>query len=135
MATTFGAGCTEMAMRAYSLNRPVGMGTYPKPAEGGWEIVNFHGRRWVEEIQHYAWGYVDYQRDMPEGELDRYEMLTVDMLPKEPPRNIVRGMAKAFLDGRDEQVEKMFDLLESEGYDDELVGLAFDRAVGELRDT
>lgn len=123
-----------MSTRAYSLNRPIGLGTYPKPEHGDWEIENWHERRFVDGIRRWAWGYVDYEADMDADELDRYDMMTEDMAPKAPPERVVMQMARKFLEGRDAAVDRMFDKLEADGYDDELVGLAFDDAVAKLRE-
>ena len=61
-------------MRAYSLLRPVSVGTYPDEFAVD-EIVNFDRRIFVEEIGREAWGYVDFGEEVPKKELDAYEML------------------------------------------------------------
>lgn len=63
-------------MRAYSLMRPVFIGTYPSAYRVN-EIVNFDRRTFVEEIGREAWGYVDFAEDVPEKDLSAYEMMAV----------------------------------------------------------
>lgn len=124
-------------MRAYSLNRPVGMGTYPKPAEGDWEIENYGGRVYVDEIRRYAWGHVDYEADMAAEELDRYEMVTAEMCaaPKLPPEDVMRKMARLLADGDDDKAIKMFEKAEAKGFDGEAMDVELGRLLDEVRAT
>lgn len=62
-----------MAYRYYSTLRPVGIGTYPK--EGMIRFENFNSRIPVREIDHMAWGYLDYDRRLPEKEADSYDLM------------------------------------------------------------
>ena len=117
-------------MRAYSLNRPVGMGTYPKPENGDWEITNFGEYRFVEEIGKRAWGYVDYENDMPTCELERFEMVTAEMCakPELPPENVMRMMFDLYKAEQWERFMKHVDKVERKGYDMEAV----DDRLGEM---
>lgn len=115
-------------MRAYSLHRPIGMGTYPKPESGSYEIVNWP-YQYTPEVKRYTFGYVDYENDMPVEELERYEMLTEDMVrPNIPPESIVKAVAQMLVDERFEDANHMFDVVEEKGYD----GEAFANAVDEI---
>lgn len=115
-------------MRAYSLHRPIGMGTYPKPENGAYEIVNWP-YQYTPEVKRYTFGYVDYEHDMPGEELECYEMLTEDMVrPNIPPESIVRTVAQMLIDERFEDANRMLDVVEGKGYDVE----AFADAVDEI---
>lgn len=62
-------------MRAYSIYRPVSIGTYPK----GYEveaIANYDRRMFVEAIGRNAWGHIDFAEDVPSEVLERYELVT-----------------------------------------------------------
>ena len=60
-------------MRVWSTHRPISIGTYPKEY-GVNHIHNFNRREWVPEIHNYAWGYIDYSRDLPKEEQDHYDL-------------------------------------------------------------
>lgn len=60
-------------MRYFSTNRPVGPGTYPK--SGVSDIHNFDDRQFCSEIGRMAWGYIDYDRCLPEEEVQSYELV------------------------------------------------------------
>ena len=62
-------------MRAYSLYRPVSIGTYPSDYTVK-AITNYDRRMYVEAIGRNAWGHVDYADDVPVDVLERYEMVT-----------------------------------------------------------
>lgn len=59
--------------RYYSILRPVAPGTYPK--RGAVAIVNFDGRRYVDEIGREAWGYVEYDNELDGQLADDYELV------------------------------------------------------------
>lgn len=50
--------------RFYSLLRPVSLGTFPTPAGVDYEIKNYNSKVFVREINRYAWGHVDYSKDI-----------------------------------------------------------------------
>ena len=63
------------AYRYYSTQRPVDIGTYPKPPDNNvTDIVNFDHRIPVENEAFRAWGYVEYQKPLTEKQADDYEL-------------------------------------------------------------
>lgn len=59
--------------RYYSIHRPVGPGTFPKA--GAQEIHNYDDRTYVAEIGREAWGYIEYDRELTEKEMEGYELM------------------------------------------------------------
>lgn len=59
-------------MKYYSRMRPVSPGTYPRG--GVSEIVNFDYKQLCEEIQTEAWGYIEYDRELSQKEVEDYEL-------------------------------------------------------------
>lgn len=59
--------------RYYSLLRPVTPGTYPKPSEAK-NIVNFDDRTFIDDINRYAWGYIEYENELTWDEARNYEL-------------------------------------------------------------
>lgn len=60
----------------YSTQRPVDIGTFPKPSHNAPdEIVNYPGRVWVEHDTRLAWGHLTYTRPLSEREMVDYELL------------------------------------------------------------
>jgi hypothetical protein len=59
-------------MRYYSTQRPVSVGTYLKT--GVQEIHNFDCKTFCEDINREVWGYIDYDRELTEDEVDSYEL-------------------------------------------------------------
>ena len=68
-----------MSYRYYSTQRPVGIGTFPKPTDGGrvLEVVNYGEKRFVPALQGEAWGYIDYEKPLLVKEAERYELKAV----------------------------------------------------------
>ena len=61
--------------RYYSTQRPVDIGTFPKPPDNKVvEIVNFDKRIPVENETMRAWGYIEYQKPLTEQQADDYEL-------------------------------------------------------------
>lgn len=60
-------------MRYYSTERPISIGTYPKA--GAVEIVNFDERTEVERLGIAVWGYIDYDRELSDAEIEDYELV------------------------------------------------------------
>ena len=61
--------------RYYSTQRPVDIGTFPKPKDNKVvEIVNFDKRIPVENEPFQAWGYVEYQAPLTGKEAEDYEL-------------------------------------------------------------
>ncbi len=71
-----------MAARYYSTQRPVSIGTYPKPK--GNPVVdtcNFDERRQVPEIGRAAWGWVEYAEPLTAEEASAFELVGAQELP------------------------------------------------------
>ena len=61
--------------RYYSTQRPVDIGTFPKPAGNApVEIHNYDKRQPVEGGTMQAWGYLEYAKPLTEKEADDYEL-------------------------------------------------------------
>lgn len=118
--------------RAYSYNRPLGMGAYPKGYAVA-DIVNFgYGKQFCDQVGRSCFGYIDFLEDVPTEELERYELVTPEMFEaskqKVPPMNVMFKMAEVYRAGNFEGLEKMYGTAERKGYDME----ATDAALGEL---
>ena len=89
--------------RYYSTQRPVDIGTFPKPADNKpVEIHNYDSRIPVENGTMLAWGYLEYARPLTEKEARDYELKPAparkerdDTLssPKEKP-SVLRELAE-----------------------------------------
>ena len=61
--------------RYYSTQRPVDIGTFPKPADNKpVEIHNYDSRIPVEDGSMLAWGYLEYAKPLTEKEAGDYEL-------------------------------------------------------------
>ena len=63
-------------MRYYSTQRPITPGSYPK--ENVISIENFDDKKYVSEIGGDAWGYVEYDCELPEEKVRAYEFTPVN---------------------------------------------------------
>ncbi len=63
-----------MAYRYYSINRPVGPGTYPNNGKVD-DIKNFDTRKHVDMIGRDAWGYIDYSERLSLKEIQQNELV------------------------------------------------------------
>ena len=63
-----------MNHRYYSIMRPIGIGTYPTGARVT-NIVNFHERKYVDEIGREAWGYIEFSHTLSKKYQMDYELL------------------------------------------------------------
>ena len=61
-------------VRYYSTQRPVAPGTFPKTQKVK-DIVNFDRRQQIPEINHEAWGYIEYEAPLDADEANRYELI------------------------------------------------------------
>ena len=59
-------------MKYYLLYRPPMPGTIPR---GCIEIMDFGKKKFVEEIGREAWGYVIYERELTQKEINDYELM------------------------------------------------------------
>ena len=62
-----------MVYKYFSILRPVGPGTYPK--EGIVGFHNYNSRIPVAEIDHMAWGFLYYDRQLSEKEANNYDLM------------------------------------------------------------
>lgn len=60
--------------RYYSKLRPVSLNTYPKN-ENYIGHRNFDDRKFCDDIQDYAWGYVEYSQPLSKEEIDGYDLI------------------------------------------------------------
>ena len=66
--------------RYYSTQRPVDIGTFPKPPDNPvMEIVNYDRRIPVENEPFRAWGYIEYQKPLTDQQADDYELRPASM--------------------------------------------------------
>ncbi len=63
-----------MKTRYYSTHRPITVGGYPK-SEKVVEIHNFDNRTYCEEISREAWGWIEYERELPTADAENYELI------------------------------------------------------------
>lgn len=84
----------------YSTQRPVDIGTFPKPPRNAPdEIVNYEGRVPVEGGAFLAWGHLTYTKPLTEQEAANYELRpapeVAGLWRAESPRPIAKQMAEA----------------------------------------
>lgn len=73
-----------MAIRYYSILRPVSMGTFPEPSDNHiLEIHNFDESRFVDEIGRKAWGFISYEKPLTDKEAAQYELVCKNMENKD----------------------------------------------------
>lgn len=70
-----GSSEEEIIMKYYSTQRPVTLGSFPKP-EGNAvvEIINFDSPTDCKEIGRKAWGCIEYEQPLTEDEAKRWEL-------------------------------------------------------------
>lgn len=62
-------------MRYYSTQRPITLGSFPKPDGNAIErIVNFPARTYVDVIWRQAYGFIDYEKPLSDQEAMAYEL-------------------------------------------------------------
>lgn len=83
----------------YSTQRPVDIGTFPKPQHNAPdEIKNFDKRILVEDGAFLAWGYITYTRPLTEQEIFDYELRPAPYNPnlrRDQSRPIAEQLAEA----------------------------------------
>ena len=109
-------------MRVWSTHRPISIGTYPKEYVVK-DIHNYNRREWVKEIRNYAYGYIDFEKDLPKSEQEHY-----DLLPerKENPKleQAAKALARALEKGDMGRITKILERAYVKGLienDEELV--------------
>lgn len=65
-------------MRYYSTKRPVTPGSYPKQ-KFAVKIHNFEQKTFCKEIGCEAWGYIEYSIELPEADIEDYELLSENL--------------------------------------------------------
>lgn len=113
-------------MRVWSTHRPISIGTYPREY-GVIEIVNFSERRMVPEIHGYAWGYIDYETDLPKDEQDHYDLRPASERLDPMLESAAKAMARALKMSDMSRIAKILDKAYGKGIienDEELVRAA-----------
>lgn len=65
-----------MKYRYYSILRPITPGAYPKPADNPAMLIhNFNNREYVGKIGREAWGYVEYDKPLTEGQIEAFDFV------------------------------------------------------------
>lgn len=59
----------------FTILRPVSIGTFPK--EGLVDFENYDNRRYVPEIDHNAWGYLLYNRELSTKEMHAFDFMSM----------------------------------------------------------
>lgn len=111
--------------RYWSTLRPVSIGTYPREY-GVVEIANFRQREFVPEINAYAWGFIDFENELPESEQDHYDLRPEVKVDPELER-IARAFAKALARGNMKAISKAVETAYDKGLiedEEELVAAA-----------
>ena len=68
-----------MRTRYYSILRPIVPGSFPEPEDNSiLEIENFDKRIYTMEIHREAWGYIEYEKELPVEVADEYELVCGD---------------------------------------------------------
>lgn len=68
-----------MRTRYYSILRPIVPGSFPEPDGNSiLEIENFDKRVYIMEVQREAWGYIEYEKELPVEVADEYELVCGD---------------------------------------------------------
>ena len=65
-------------MRYYSTKRPVTPGSNPKQ-KFAVKIHNFEQKTFCKEIGCEAWGYIEYSIELPEADIEDYELLSENL--------------------------------------------------------
>lgn len=61
--------------RYYSTHRPVAPGTYPKIGHKIRRIINYGSRQVVADAGGEAWGFIEYEDQLTEKEMEQYELV------------------------------------------------------------
>ena len=81
--------------RYYSTQRPVDLGTFPKPPENApVEIINFDERRMVEGGTMRAWGELTYLKPLTDKQMDDYELRPAPGNPDRAARPSITAQLK-----------------------------------------
>ena len=81
--------------RYYSTQRPVDLGTFPKPpGNAPVEIINFDERRTVEGSTMRAWGELAYLKPLTDKQMDDYELRPAPGNPDRAARPSITAQLK-----------------------------------------
>ena len=81
--------------RYYSTQRPVDLGTFPKPpGNAPVEIINFDERRMVEGGTMRAWGELSYLKPLTEKQMEDYELRPAPGNPDREARPSITAQLK-----------------------------------------
>ena len=81
--------------RYYSTQRPVDLGTFPKPSGNApVEIINFDERRMVEGGTMRAWGELAYLKPLTDKQMDDYELRPAPGNPDRAARPSITAQLK-----------------------------------------
>lgn len=81
--------------RYYSTQRPVDLGTFPKPSGNApVEIINFDERRMVEGGTMWAWGELAYWKPLTEKQMEDYELRPAPGNPDRAARPSITAQLK-----------------------------------------
>ena len=64
----------DMSVKYFSINRPIGLGTYPN-TEKVLEIMNFDKAVYCSEIGRSAWGYIVFENKLDEYSVKQYDLM------------------------------------------------------------
>lgn len=68
-----------MRTRYYSILRPIVPGSFPEPDGNSiLEIENFDKRVYIMDVQREAWGYIEYEKELPVEVAAEYELVCGD---------------------------------------------------------
>ena len=112
-------------MRAYATHRPLTIGTWPTKYSG--KVKNFDGYEYCAEIHHRAFGYVDFDEEVPLEVLDQYDLV----VPRGPDPKIERiaEMLVGYIDD-DEKFNATWNRANELGYDGDEIAKALNRRLG-----
>ena len=80
---------------SYSTQRPVDLGTFPKPpGNAPMEIINFDERRMVEGGTIRAWGELAYLKPLTEKQMEDYELRPAPGNPDRAARPSITAQLK-----------------------------------------
>lgn len=62
-------------MKYYSTERPLTPGAFPNNSQQPCNIVNFDNKRYCEEVGREAWGYIEYEKPLPQTVAKHYDLV------------------------------------------------------------
>ena len=74
IVTSLGAQYYTKPVRYFSIQRPIGPGTYPR-SKAARQIVNYDKREFIPSIGREAWGYIDYGCELDDWDVEDYALI------------------------------------------------------------